>query len=147
MESNGERGLCRDNRGMLLLRHFDNSLTVYFFLKFEPQLGKSEKFNNQGIKENRAFRILFMTKKQSKSIQALHRIFLKPQYKEYRGASILYFNASFSDVPSFFKNISTSRLQPTNGKQNCLPHLSFKISLTANINIYQTSDLNKQQLD
>ena len=78
-------------------------LSVYLFLEFEPQLGKSEKFSNQGMKENKAFRIPFITKKQLKSRQALHRIFLKPQYKVYRGASILYFNASFSDVPSFSK--------------------------------------------
>ena len=55
------------------------------------------------MKENKAFRIPFITKKQLKSRQALHRIFLKPQYKVYRGASILYFNTSFSDVPSFSK--------------------------------------------
>ena len=55
------------------------------------------------MKENKAFRIPFITKKQLKSRQALHRIFLKPQYKVYRGASILYCNASFSDVPSFSK--------------------------------------------
>ena len=44
------------------------------------------------MKENRAFRIPFITKKQSKSRQALHRIFLKPQYEVYIGVSILYFN-------------------------------------------------------
>ena len=55
------------------------------------------------MKENKAFRIPFIIKKQLKSKQALHRIFLKPQYKVYRGASILYCNASFSDVPSFSK--------------------------------------------
>ena len=55
------------------------------------------------MKENKAFRISFITKKQLKSRQALHRISLKPQYKVYRGPSILYFNASFSDVPSFSK--------------------------------------------
>ena len=55
------------------------------------------------MKENKAFRILFITRKQLKGRQALHRIFLKPQYKVYRGASILYRNASFSDVPSFSK--------------------------------------------
>ena len=88
---------------MLLPRHFDNNLNVYRFLKYEPQLGKSEKFNNQGMEENRAFRILFVTKKQLKSRQALHGIFLKPQCKVYRGVSILYFNPSFSDVPSFSK--------------------------------------------
>ena len=67
------------------------------------------------MKENKAFRIPFIAKKQLESRQALHRITLKPQYKVYRGASILYFNASFSDVLSFFKNVSTSRLKPTNG--------------------------------
>ena len=56
------------------------------------------------MKENKAFRIPFITKKQlNNSRQALHRIFLKPQYKVYRGASILYFNASVSDVLSFSK--------------------------------------------
>ena len=87
------------------------------------------------MKENKAFRIPFLTKKQLKSRQALHRFFLKPQYKVYRGAWILYFNKFFSDVLSFSKNISTPRLEPTNGKQ-CLPHLSSKMSLKANINIY-----------
>ena len=88
---------------MLFPGHFDNGLSVYLFLEFEPQLGKSEKFNNQGMKENKAFGIAFITKNQLKSRQALHRIFLKPQYKVYRGASILYFNASFSDVLTFSK--------------------------------------------
>ena len=88
------------------------------------------------MKENKAFGITFITKKKLKSRQALHRIFLKPQYKVYRGASILYFNASFSDVLTFLKNISTPRLEPTNGKQCCLPPLSFKINLEVNINIY-----------
>ena len=55
------------------------------------------------MKENKDFRIPFITKKQLKSSQALDRIFLKTQYKVYRGASNLYFNASFSDVPSFPK--------------------------------------------
>ena len=55
------------------------------------------------MKESKAFRIPFITKKQFKGRQALHRIFLKAQYKVYRGASILYCNAPFSDVPSFSK--------------------------------------------
>ena len=50
------------------------------------------------MKENKAFRILFIIKKQLKSRQGSHRMFLKPQYKVYRGVSILYFNTSFSDV-------------------------------------------------
>ena len=45
------------------------------------------------MKENKALQ----------SRQALHRIFLKSQYKVSGDASILYFNASFSDVPSFSK--------------------------------------------
>ena len=55
------------------------------------------------MKENKAFRILFITKKQLKTRQGLHRMFLKPQYKVYRGVSILYFNTSFSDVLSVSK--------------------------------------------
>ena len=58
------------------------------------------------MKENKDFRILFITKKKKKKLkgrQALHRILLKPQYKVYRGASILYCNTSLSDVPSFSK--------------------------------------------
>ena len=66
-------------------------------------MGKSEKFNNQGMKENKAFRIPFITKKQLKSRQTLQRIFLKPQYKVYIGPSILFCDASFSNVPSFSK--------------------------------------------
>ena len=65
------------------------------------------------MKENKAFRILFITKKQLKSRQGSYRMFLKPQYKVYRGVSIL--NTSFSDV-LYFKNISTPSLEPTNGK-------------------------------
>ena len=49
-----------NREGLLLPRPFDNSLSVYHFLKFEPQLGKSEKFNNQGMKEHN-FRIPFIT--------------------------------------------------------------------------------------
>ena len=56
------------------------------------------------MKENKDFRIPFITKKQLKGRQALHRNFLKPQYKVvYKGASIFYCNTSFSDVPSFSK--------------------------------------------
>ena len=55
------------------------------------------------MKENKAFRILFISKKQLNSRQALHKVFLKAQYKVYRGASILYRDASFSDVSSFSK--------------------------------------------
>ena len=90
-------------RSALITRHFDNILSVHIFLKFEPSLSKSEKFNNQGMKENEAFRIPFISKNLLKSRQTLHRIFFKPQYKVYRGASILYFSASFPDVLSFSK--------------------------------------------
>ena len=55
------------------------------------------------MKENKDFRIPDIIKKQLKSRQALHRILLKSQCKVYRGASILHFNTSFSDAPSFSK--------------------------------------------
>ena len=55
------------------------------------------------MKEEKAFRICFITKNQLKGRHALHKTFLKPQYEVYRGASILYCNASFFDVPSFSK--------------------------------------------
>ena len=55
------------------------------------------------MKENKAFRILFIAKKQLKSRQGSYRMFLKPQYKVCRGVSILYFNTSFSDVLSVSK--------------------------------------------
>ena len=93
------------------------------------------------MKEYKA-RIAFVNQKQLKGRQALHRIFLKPQYKVYRGLSVLYFNASFPGVP-FFQNISTSRLEPINGKQCCLTFLSFKISLEANKD--QISDHSKSR--
>ena len=58
------------------------------------------------MKENKAFGIIFITKKQLKSRQGSHRMFLKPQYKVYRGVSILYFNTFFSDVLLFQKYLN-----------------------------------------
>ena len=55
------------------------------------------------MKENKAFKITFITKKQLKSRQVFDRTFLKTHYKFHKGDSTLYFNASFSDVPSFSK--------------------------------------------
>ena len=115
---------------------------VYIFLEYEPQLGKAEKFNSQGMKEKKVFRIPFITKKQLQSWQALHIISLKTQYKVQRGASILFFLM----VPFVQEYLSTQVRISKWYKQCCLPPLSFKISLKANINISQTSDLNKQQL-
>ena len=122
-------------RRVLLARHVHNSISVYLFLEFERQLGESEKFNNQGIKEHKAFRIPVITRKQLKSREALHRIFLKPQCKLYRGASILYFNRSFFDVPSFPK-----MFQPPSYNQQmvltsivyhpCPSRLALRITLT-----------------
>ena len=51
-------------------------LSVYLFLKFEPQLGKSEEFNNHVMKENRVFRSYFYHQKNNR--QGLYGIFLKP---------------------------------------------------------------------
>ena len=55
------------------------------------------------MKENKAFRILFITKTQLKTKQGSYKMFLKPQYKVYRGVPILYFNTPFSDVLSISK--------------------------------------------
>ena len=57
------------------------------------------------MKEKKDFRIPVIIKRQLKRRQTFHRISLKPQCKVYRGASIRYFNASFSDV-LFFSKIS-----------------------------------------
>ena len=80
--------------GVLLPIHIENSLSVYLSFEFQPQLGKTEEFNNQVVNENRTFRILFITKTQQKS-RPLPGIFLKLQCKVYRGTLILYFNAPF----------------------------------------------------
>ena len=45
-------------------------------------------------------------------MHAWHEIFLKPQYKMYRGASVPYSTHPLSDVHSF-KNIATPRVEPT----------------------------------
>ena len=73
------------------------------------------------MKENKTFRIPFITKKQLKSRQALHRLFLKPQYKACRGSSIFYFNASFSDVP-FSSKMSQP---PTQNQQMVLNSVAY----------------------
>ena len=43
--------------------------------------------------------------------------------------TVLYFKAPLFWCPLFLKNISTPRLEPTNGKQCRLPPLPFNISL------------------
>ena len=47
-------------------RHMKNSLSVYLFLYSRQYQGKSEEFDNQGMKETRAFRrySFFVTKNQ-----------------------------------------------------------------------------------
>ena len=93
-------------RRVLLTRHFDNSLSVYLFLEFEPKLGKSEKFNNQGTKGNKAFRIPFITKQQLKIRQPLHKIFLKPWYKLYKGPQSSILTHPFLMFPLFQKYLN-----------------------------------------
>ena len=137
-------------RRVLLTRQFDNSLSVYLFLEFEPQLGKSEKFNNQGTKENKAFRIPFITKKQKADRLYIYRIFLKSQYKAYRGASILYCNTSISDVLSFSKmsqppgQCQQIALNSVVYHHPCPSRIASRLTLTF---IRHLSDLNKYQLD
>ena len=80
------------------------------------------------MKENKAFRIPFITKKQLKSRQTLHIIFLKPQCKVQSIQSILFW------CSLFIKNISTPRLEPKNGKQYCYhpctSRLASRLTLT-----------------
>ena len=87
------------------------------------------------MKEIKPLEFLLLAKKPLKSRQALHRIFLKPQYKVYRGASISIPMHPFL-MFSLFQNYLNPRLERTNGKQYCLPPLYFKVSLKANKNIY-----------
>ena len=86
------------------------------------------------MKENKAFRIPFIAKKQLKSSQALHRIFLKPNTTHTAVPQSSLSTHPFLMLPLFQKHL-IPRLESTNGKQCCLPPLSFKINLKANINI------------
>ena len=70
------------------------------------------------MKEKKAFRIPFITKKQLQSWQALHIISLKPNTK-YRGVP----QSSFSWWYLLFKNTSTPRLESANGKNSVVYHL------------------------
>ena len=106
-------------RVLFLLRNIDNSLIVYLFLEFKPQLGKSEKFNNQAMKENRTFRILFIVKKQTGFAWNFIRRYLDPLFQ---GNFFLMF-------PLFQKNLNPPSQNQQNGKQCCMPPFSFKISL------------------
>ena len=45
------------------------------------------------LKEIELLELVLLPKNNKKNTQGFHRIFLKPQYKVYRDASILYFNA------------------------------------------------------
>ena len=48
---------------------------LYLFLQFE--LGNSQEINNQEMKENRAFTVLFIIKIQEKGKQTLHELFFE----------------------------------------------------------------------
>ena len=79
---------------LLASRLISNSLIVYRFVDSEPQLDKSNEFNNQGMKGQvkRAFNSYFLCyKKTLKNSRPLH-----PQYKCTAGASVPYFNISVS---------------------------------------------------
>ena len=69
----------------------NTSPSLYLFLEFEPYLGKSEESNNQEVKENRAFRILFITKKAIKKQRGFAWNFLEtPIQSEQRCLSPLF---------------------------------------------------------
>ena len=87
------------------------------------------------MKENKAFRIPFITKKTIKKQTGFAKNFLEAPIQSIQRCLNPLFQPILFWCSLFFKNISTPRLEPTNGvKQCCLPSLSFKISL----NIYQT---------
>ena len=48
--------------GVLFPVHIRNDLSVCLFLEFESQLGKSEEFNNQRMKENEPLEFFLLTK-------------------------------------------------------------------------------------
>ena len=60
------------------------------------------------MKENKAFRILFITKKQLKSRQGSYRMFLKPQYKKYTEVS----QSSISTHPFLMFSLFQKYLNP-----------------------------------
>ena len=76
---------------------------MYLFLEFEPQLGKSEEFNNQGMKENIAFRILLLTKKNKKADRFCKELSLNPNTKCTEVPQSSISTHPFFDVPSFSK--------------------------------------------
>ena len=91
---------------MLLPRHIGNSVSVYLFLESEPLLGKSEEFNNQGMKENGAFRILLISKKK-KIIKKIDRLCMEFSWSHNTKCTEVPQPSTstqpFSDVPSFSK--------------------------------------------
>ena len=96
------KGFNPKRERVLFPRHFDNSLSVYHFLEFESQLGKSEKLNNQGMKVNKAFRIPFITKKQLKS-RVFAENFLEAPIQSIQRCLNPLFQRIFFYVPSFSK--------------------------------------------
>ena len=96
------------------------SHSVYVFLELEPQLSKIEEFNNQGKKENRAFRSYsFFHQKTIKSRQALHEIFLKYQYNCAQMPQSSISTHLFSNNSRFLRISKPLGQNQQNGKQ-CL---------------------------
>ena len=96
-EVGGSGGVFTPDIRVLLPRHFYNSLSVCLFLEFELQLGKSEKLNNQEMKGNRDFRILFIPKKTIKNQTDFAWNFLEIpiQSVQHLCTLFLYFNTPF----------------------------------------------------
>ena len=75
-------------------RHIGNSLSVYLFLEFEPQLDKSEEFSNHWMKKIELLEAIpFLSPKKNQAGFAWN--FLETPIQVCRGASILYFNTLF----------------------------------------------------
>ena len=111
-------------------RHIDNSISVYLFLEFEPQLDKSEEFSNHGMKEIELLEAIpFLSPKKHQAGFAWN--FLETPIQVCRGASILYFNTLFFFFfvnPCFLRMSQPPGQNQQNGKQFWLLRLPFKIS-------------------
>ena len=92
---------------------------MYFFLNSEPQLSRLKEFNNQRMRWRRAFRsYFFVTKKTIKKQTCSELNFLETPVQVSRGASTLYFNASFFCNLLLLKNISNPRSRSTKWEIN-----------------------------
>ena len=114
---------------MLLPRHIDNSRSMYLFLKFYPYLSKSAEFNNQELLE------FFLLPKNNKKQSGFAWNFLKTPIRSLQSCLNPLFQRTLFLTFTLFQ-----KKNQQNGKQCCLPPLSFNISLKdTSFHIYSNS--------